>query len=98
VIGMISLADLVRDHSLRTVKRLKGMSGIKRIAMLTEEDEGTAAGVAEYLGLDEYHAGLSPAEKVHMIQAWQKESYRVGVVGNPRTNAALLSEADLAIG
>lgn len=97
VIGMITLADIVRDHSLRTIRRLQAMSGMKRVAMITEDDIGIAGEVAERLGLDEYKAGLSPAEKINVINSWQNDGYRVAMVGNGNKNAALMAEAHIGI-
>ena len=63
VLGVISIADVVRKDAKRLVSDLKSL-GIRRIVMLTGDNERAAAAISEELGLDGYYAELLPEDKV----------------------------------
>jgi len=63
VLGVISIADDIREGAVELIKRLKA-KGIKRIVMLTGDNERAAAAIANKLGLDDYYAELLPEGKV----------------------------------
>lgn len=96
VIGIISIADVVREDGKQLVKDLKAL-GIQEIVMLTGDNERTAKAVAGKLGLDGYYAELLPEDKVEVLTELQNEHGRTGMVGDGVNDAPALASADLGI-
>src|SRR5690606_15713883 len=96
VLGILAVADTVRDAARETVDRLRG-SGLKRIAMLTGDDERTAQAIARQVGITEVHAGLLPEDKLRIIRQLQREGHTVAMVGDGINDAPALAAADIGI-
>jgi P-type E1-E2 ATPase len=92
VIGVIVVADTVRENSLEAIQRLKRL-GIKTV-MITGDNMLTAKAIAEQIGIDEYHAELLPEQKVAIIGELKK-SHVVAMVGDGVNDAPALANADV---
>ena len=64
--GYLLIADVVKPHSAAAIKGLK-QAGVRKTVMLTGDAEPVAKAVSAELGLDEYHAGLLPGDKVDQM-------------------------------
>ncbi|MBR2742332.1 MAG: heavy metal translocating P-type ATPase [Clostridia bacterium] len=93
-IGIIAVADTVKDDSQRAVSELKNM-GI-RVVMLTGDNELTAKAIGAAAGVDEVTAGVLPDGKAQKIRSL-KESGKVAMVGDGINDAPALAEADVGI-
>ena len=58
---------MVKPHSAEAIRALKA-AGVRKTVMLTGDAEPVAKAVSAQLGLDEYHAGLLPGDKVDQIE------------------------------
>lgn len=96
ILGIISVADVLKDESYQLVANLK-KAGIKKIIMLTGDNERTAASVARTLNLDGFYADLLPSDKVAVIKRLQSEGNIVAMVGDGINDAPALATADLGI-
>jgi len=96
MIGWIAVADTVREDAKSLITTLK-KRGIKRIVMLTGDNERTANAIAGELGFDEYRANLLPQDKVSAIQELQTSYGTVAMVGDGVNDAPALATADLGI-
>ncbi|UCC71149.1 MAG: cadmium-translocating P-type ATPase [Gemmatimonadota bacterium] len=96
VLGLIAVADRERQGAKETVEALKQL-GIRRIVMLTGDHEGTARTVAQRLGVDEYHAGLLPEEKVAAVRQIESQLGAVAMVGDGVNDAPALAAASVGI-
>jgi len=94
--GAIAIADEVRRDSKRAVERLREL-GVKRVVMLTGDNEGTARAIAEQTGVDEYRAELLPEEKVEAVRALQAEYGDVAMVGDGINDAPALAAAEVGV-
>lgn len=97
--GYLCIADTVKPTSQKTIAGLK-KAGVRRTVMLTGDAEPVAAAVARQLGLDEYHAGLLPGDKVDQVEKLLEErspSGRLVFVGDGINDAPVLSRADIGI-
>ncbi|MFD2369039.1 heavy metal translocating P-type ATPase [Brevibacillus sp. GCM10020057] len=96
VLGMIAVSDQIRDISVSAISKLKA-SGIEEIVMLTGDNQGTAAKVAEQTGITRFFAELLPEDKVAAIRRLQQEGKTVAMVGDGINDAPALATADLGI-
>ena len=97
--GHIVISDVVKKDSAEAIRSLKKL-GVDRTVMLTGDREAVGKEVAEKLGLDEYHAGLLPAEKVAQVERLisEKPAGKVlAFVGDGINDAPVLKRADVGI-
>lgn len=93
--GLIALADQLRPEAADSLKKLRKM-GIKKIVMLTGDNEGVATNIARDLDIDEVHADLLPDEKLKIIEELKKEGF-VAMVGDGVNDAPALATSNLGI-
>ena len=97
--GHIVISDEMKDTSEEAMKALKA-AGVKKTVMLTGDKESVAKAVAEMVGIDEYHAGLLPADKVRIVEEMlqtEGEKEKLAFVGDGINDAPVLSRADIGI-
>ena len=92
IIGVIVVADTVRENSLEAIQRLKRI-GVKTV-MLTGDNMLTAKAISEQIGIDEYHAELLPEQKVAVIGELKKGNV-VAMVGDGVNDAPALANSDV---
>lgn len=97
--GHIVISDVVKKDSDEAIRSLKKL-GVDRTVMLTGDREAVGKEVAEKLGLDEYHAGLLPADKVAQVERLLSEKPAgkvLAFVGDGINDAPVLKRADVGI-
>lgn len=95
LVGVIALADMVREESREAVQALHNL-GI-RTSMITGDAPDVAAFVARELGIDEYFARVLPHEKSEKVKLLQEQGHHVAMVGDGVNDAPALTQADLGI-
>jgi len=95
LIGMIALADIVRDTAKEAIAELKNND--VHSVMLTGDHEKVANWVAEQLAIDEVYAGVLPDEKASKIKEIKKKGWKVAMTGDGINDAPALATADLGI-
>lgn len=97
--GHIVISDVVKNDSAEAIRSLKKL-GVDRTVMLTGDRDAVGKEVAEKLGLDEYHAGLLPADKVAQVERLLSEKPAgkvLAFVGDGINDAPVLKRADVGI-
>ncbi len=95
IVGVIGLADSIRDESAQAVSELKKLGIIP--VMLTGDKKDVADAVAREVGIDEVHAEVLPEHKTAIIQQLQKTGAVVAMVGDGVNDAPSLTQADIGI-
>jgi len=94
-LGVVAVADPVKESSLEAVRLLKA-DGL-RIVMLTGDNATTAEAVARRLGIDEVQADVLPEQKKDVVERLQKEGRIVAMAGDGVNDAPALAQAHVGI-
>ena len=94
LLGIIAVADVIKDDSPKAVKELRNM-GI-RVVMLTGDNERTANAIGKSAGVDEVIAGVLPSGKEEAIKKLKKLG-KVAMVGDGINDAPALTRADIGL-
>jgi len=95
-LGIIAVEDELRDESLAVVRQLRD-EGIRKVVMVTGDNEETAKAVARRVGIDEFYAGILPEEKVARVRQLKERYGRVGMVGDGINDAPALATSTVGI-
>lgn len=95
-LGVIGIADVIRSNARATVAALRAQ-GVRRVVMLTGDNERVAAAVAAQVGVDEFRANLLPDDKLTAVQALEREYGQLAMVGDGVNDAPALARATLGI-
>lgn len=95
-LAIFAIQDQLRPQAKQVLKRLR-LLGIKRLVMLTGDNQGTAAEIASQLPVDEFYAAMLPEDKANWIQDEQQHGHQVAFVGDGINDGPALSAATVAI-
>ncbi|MFN3708606.1 heavy metal translocating P-type ATPase [Microcella sp.] len=93
--GVIAISDAVRAEAPAAIARLRAL-GLTPV-LLTGDNAGAAARVAQQLGIDDVRSGVSPVGKLEAIRGLQADGRVVAMLGDGVNDAAALAAADLGI-
>jgi Cd2+/Zn2+-exporting ATPase len=96
LVGMIVACDELRPEARETIDNLRAL-GIKRVEMLTGDDENTARTTARELGLKEYHANLLPENKVSLANSIREKYGSLVMVGDGVNDAPVLAASNVGV-
>ncbi len=97
--GYLLISDTPKETSKAAIAALKEC-GVERIVMLTGDRKETTEAISKELSIDEYHAGLLPADKVDMVEKLLSENRtdgKLAFVGDGINDAPVLMRADVGI-
>ena len=100
--GAILLQDRPKPDAKAAIDALR-RAGVRQTVMLTGDNAPAARAVAQTLGLDAWHAGLLPADKVAHVERLLAETRaadpkaRLAFVGDGINDAPVLARADLGV-
>ncbi len=93
-IGLIGVADPLRDSSRAAVARLRAQ-GVE-VVMLTGDNPVTAAAIAAQAGVERFEAGVLPEGKADAVGRLKATGRRVGMAGDGVNDAPALAAADVS--
>ncbi len=94
--AVICISDPLREEAKDVLSALRSL-GVENAVMLTGDSPRTAAAIAEQLGVDDFRAGVLPADKADYVAALRQEGHTVLMVGDGINDSPALSEADAGI-
>ena len=94
-LGLLAVADRPRAGLAESLAVLRQL-GIQRIALLTGDNERTAAALAAKLGID-WRANLLPQDKIAIVRRYQQDGHVVVMIGDGINDAPALAQADVGI-
>ena len=96
VIGLITIADKIKSKSPETMQQLKEM-GIKKILLLTGDNENVAHSIAKQVGINDVYAEQLPEGKVHVIENQLNDNKKVCMIGDGINDAPALGISDVSV-
>jgi len=96
ILGVVAFADRVRADAPAVVRELRSL-GIKKVVMLTGDNERTAQAIASQVGVDEYYADLLPEDKVRIVNELKETYNSVAMVGDGVNDAPALAGATIGM-
>ncbi|WP_149496462.1 heavy metal translocating P-type ATPase [Roseiconus lacunae] len=93
--GAIGISDPIKESTPAALGTLQDL-GLK-VIMLTGDAEPTARAVAKELGVDEFHAGVSPQDKHDFVKKLKDQGKSVAMAGDGINDAPALAAADVGI-
>ncbi|WP_251898354.1 heavy metal translocating P-type ATPase [Lactiplantibacillus paraplantarum] len=93
---IFGIADTIRPGVKDSLAALKAQ-GIKKLVMLTGDNQLTAQAVADELNLDEVHANLLPEEKVEYVKQLKEAGNTVAFIGDGINDSPSIANADIGI-
>ena len=94
VLGIIAVADVIKEEASQAVKELQNMG--LRVVMLTGDNEKTARAIGKQAGVDQVIAGVLPDGKEAVIRKLKNKG-KVAMVGDGINDAPALTRADIGI-
>ena len=92
----IGIHDPLRPEAKEIVSLLHE-AGIQKVVMLTGDNRGTAAAIAEKLNIDAWRAEVLPEDKAAFIRAELEAGRKVVMIGDGINDAPALSLADVGV-
>jgi Cu+-exporting ATPase len=95
LLGLLAFGDSIKPGAKDAIARLHAL-GVRTV-MLTGDNQGSAAAVANAIGIDDFKAEILPADKADAVAALKADGRRVAMVGDGINDAPALAAADVGI-
>ncbi len=93
--GLLAVSDPIKATTAEALASLKA-AGI-RVVMATGDGLTTARAVGDKLGIDEVHGEVKPADKLALVEKFQREGRFVAMAGDGINDAPALAKADVGV-
>ena len=96
VLGILAIGDTVRENAVSAIASLH-RAGVKKIVMLSGDNQRTVNAIAHKVGIDEAHGDLLPEQKIACVRALLAESHCVAMLGDGVNDAPAMAVAAMGI-
>ncbi len=96
VLGILAVGDAIRANAAEAITALHE-AGIRRVVMLSGDNQRTATAIATQAGIDEAHGDLLPDQKIERVKAMLAEDQYVGMIGDGVNDAPAMAAASVGI-
>jgi Cd2+/Zn2+-exporting ATPase len=96
VLGVLAVGDAVRPEAAEAIRSLHA-AGVRKVVMLSGDNQKTASAIARQVGIDEAHGDLLPEQKIERVRALKEEYRYVGMVGDGVNDAPAMAAASVGI-
>ena len=94
--GLIAVRDTIRPNAARAVAALHHL-GVKKVVMLTGDNERAARAIAREVGIDEVYTDLKPGDKLRLVEDLAARYGSVVMVGDGVNDAPALAAATVGV-
>lgn len=96
LVGLIAVADTIREDAVSIVKKIKSMG--KEVILLSGDNQRTTQAIAKQIGIDNVFSEMLPQQKVAKVKDLQEKDNRiVAMIGDGINDAPALTQADIGI-
>jgi len=95
-VGLLGVMDTERESAADVLRRLQAI-GIRRLIMLTGDNQNVADVIAKKVGLTEAKGGLMPEDKVAYIAELARNEGKVAMVGDGVNDAPAMAKATVGV-
>lgn len=95
-VAILALMDVPREAAKETLSRLQKI-GIRKMIMLTGDNQEVAQAVAKEIGLTDAYGSLLPQEKVDKIKELKKSESKIAMVGDGVNDAPAIANSTVGI-
>jgi Cd2+/Zn2+-exporting ATPase len=96
VLGIIAVGDMMRANAPEAIRSLHAV-GVKKMVMLSGDNQRTVDAIARQAGIDEAHGDLLPEQKIERIRKLLSEYKQVGMIGDGVNDAPAMAAATVGI-
>lgn len=96
VLGVLAVGDSVRPEAVEAIRALHA-AGVRKVVMLSGDNQKTASAIARQVGIDEAHGDLLPEQKIERVRALKEEHQHVGMIGDGVNDAPAMAAASVGI-
>jgi len=94
--GLVAIRDTIRPKARKAIEDLHRV-GVRRVVMLTGDNERAARAIAREVGIDEVFADLKPEDKAARLRELAEREGHVAMVGDGVNDAPALAEATVGV-
>lgn len=94
--AVICIEDPLRAEAAEVISNLRAL-GLKRIVMMTGDNEHTAAAIAKKVGIEEYFSEVLPEDKAEFVRKETEKGNKVIMIGDGINDSPALSAANVGI-
>lgn len=95
-LGIIAIQDTARHQSKGAIERLRRL-GVRHMMMLSGDNDATVQRIAAEVGIDDFAAGLLPAQKVRAVEDFKQRYTTVAMVGDGINDTPALAASSVGI-
>jgi Zn2+/Cd2+-exporting ATPase len=95
-LGIIAIGDTMRTNAPEAIRSLHA-TGVRKIVMLSGDNQRTVNAIAKQAGIDEAHGDLLPDQKIERIRALLAEHKQVAMIGDGVNDAPAMAAATIGI-